>query len=137
MNINNLLNQIIRFTLAFLFLYTAYSKIHHFEEFEVQMHNSTLIGKKFIPSLQYLLPFLDAMVFLVLILGKKTIKGFYFSLLVLVIYTVYLVALNNFSFYEGCSCGGIFYALTYTEHLIVNLLFIAINIVGIFIYKEK
>ena len=70
------------------------------------------------------------------ILERITYKiGLYISLFTLSVFTIYLIALNNFSLFDGCSCGGVFYTLEYKEHLLINFFFIFINLIGLVLSK--
>lgn len=53
------------------------------------------------------------------------------SVILMLIFTLYvaLILLNAFE-YIPCSCGGIMESLSWNEHLLVNLLFLAVAITG-------
>jgi len=113
--------------LSLLFLYTSSYKITHFQEFGMTLYNSILIPEFSIPYLQILLPSIELILFVLLNLNRTVRNSLYFSLFLLILYTVYLVAINNFSLFEGCSCGGIFTSMTYVQHLVINFCFILLN----------
>lgn len=123
------LNLLFRIILIVVFIYSLiYKQVFH-EEFIDTLNKSTLIKEKQISLLKYLLPILDVLAIYLLI--TKIYIGMYLSAIIMVIYTVYLIVLNNYSFYDGCSCGGIFTSLSYTKHLIVNITIIIVTIFGI------
>lgn len=116
--------------LILLFAYTLIHKINDIETFETTLIKSTIINPSFIPIIKYATLFIEFIV-IILLIKKNSMFGFYASLLTLTTFTVYLIALNNFSLYTGCSCGGFFNELSYTNHLIVNFIFILLSILGI------
>ncbi len=127
----------IRYLLVLLFVYTAYHKLIDLNEFEVTLYKSELIMDSLRPFLKYFVPLFELLVALLMLFNKTFLKGLYLSLITLVIFTIYFVALNNFSFNKGCSCGGIFNKLEYSDHLIINFIFIALNSIAIVITKKS
>lgn len=76
------------------------------------------------------------MAVIIILLFEKFLFGLYMSFFLLLTFTVYLIALNNFSVYDGCSCGGVFNQMSYSGHLITNFSFIIVNIIAILIYNS-
>lgn len=130
-----ILVEIIRYLLLLLYVYTCYHKIVDSDTFEETLSKSKLIFD-YKNILFYLIPSLEIIAILLLI-PKNFQKGLYFSLMLMCVFTIYLVAVNNFSLYDGCSCGGVFNSMPYWLHVSVNLFFIIINIYAIFNYKNK
>lgn len=130
------LNFTLKLLIISFFSYTLFYKIYENDVFIDTLNKSTIIKDNQILYIQYFVPFSELTTILFLLFNKKNI-GFYFSFTLLLIFTFYLIALNNFSFYKGCSCGGIFNKLSYSEHLTVNILFIVISLIGILFYKNK
>jgi hypothetical protein len=128
--------QSLRLILIFLFSYTTYHKLIDLELFRKTLMKSTLIEEYQIDFLLYFVPIIEIITILLLI-SEKYILGFYMSLLLMLTFTIYLVVLNNFSFYKGCSCGGIFNEMSYFEHIAVNMTFIIFSLICIFLYSEK
>ncbi len=127
---------ILRLSLILLFSYTTFHKLIDLHLFRQTLMKSTLIEEYQINFLLYFIPVIEIVTIFFLI-SDKYITGFYMSLLLMLTFTMYLIALNNFSFYKGCSCGGIFNEMSYFEHIVVNLLFIVISLVSILMNTEK
>lgn len=127
---------IFRFLLVVLFGYTAFHKLIDLHLFRQTLMKSTLIEENQINFLLYFVPAIEILTILLLI-SNKYIHGLYMSLLLMTTFTIYLVVLNNFSFYKGCSCGGIFNEMSYLEHIIINISFIIISLASILLYSEK
>ncbi|MCW1962544.1 MauE/DoxX family redox-associated membrane protein [Chryseobacterium viscerum] len=127
--------EIIRYLLILLYVYTCYHKIVDRDIFEQTLSKSKLIYN-YKEILLYLIP-LSEIIAIALLIPNKFIKGLYFSLFLMVSFTIYLIAVNNFSLYDGCSCGGIFNSMPYWLHVSVNVFFITINIYAIIKYEDK
>lgn len=136
MKLNNKLTiEIIRYLLILLYVYTCYHKIVDDDVFEETLSKSQLLSE-YKNLLLYLIP-LSEIIVILLLLPNKFLKGLYCSFFLLISFTIYLIAVNNFSLYDGCSCGGIFNTMPYWLHVSVNLFFIVINIYAIVRYENK
>ena len=122
--------------LAAMWAYVALKKILNVTEFKSVLYKSALIESYQVDIISIVLPTMEIIIF-VLLFSRKKVFGYYLSLMLLLTYTGYLIVLNDFSIYEGCSCGGIFYSLSYQEHLIVNGIFLILNLLILFIDDEK
>lgn len=127
-------SQSIRIILLLMFCYTTYHKLIDLNKFEATLLKSTLIEEYQVKYLLYIIPSLE-LVAVFFLLRKNYRVGFFISFFLMLLFTLYLVALNNYSFYKGCSCGGIFNEMSYSQHIIINISFILLSVVGIFIYS--
>lgn len=121
---------------SFLFLYSSSYKISDYNDFGISLYNSHLIPEVSIFFLQIALPLIEIMIFILLNLKKTRYFSLKVSFFILTLYTVYLITINNFSLFDGCSCGGIFVDLDYVEHVILNFCFVFFNAFLLF-YKKK
>ncbi|WP_294965137.1 MauE/DoxX family redox-associated membrane protein [uncultured Flavobacterium sp.] len=128
--------QICRLILILLFAYTTYHKLADFALFRQTLMKSTLIEEYQINFLLFFVPIIE-LVTIFLLLSEKYILGLYMSLLLMLTFTIYLIVLNNFSFYKGCSCGGVFNEMTYFQHIAVNISLIIISVASILLHTEK
>lgn len=128
--------ELLRIVILGLFVYTLYHKLIDLQSFETTLLKSSIIRPEFVQVLKFAVPLLEFIV-VILLLSKNYINGFYSSFIVLLTFTLYLITLNNFSFYKGCSCGGIFNKLSYVEHIIINISFLIMCCLGIFIYPNE
>lgn len=134
LNKNNL-SSLFVVILSLLFLYSGSYKIRNYNEFGITLYNSRLIPEITIGYLQILLPVIEIVVFILLNLKTTRLFTLKLSFFILSLYTIYLIALNNFSLFDGCSCGGIFVDLDYKEHILINFIFVFIN--GLLLFFEK
>ncbi len=126
-----------KYILALLFAYSFMKKVLNLNMFKVKLMRSELIPDTWVWFLGYLVPLIELVVVILLVTSFKTKISLYFSLSTLFIFTFYLFSINHFSLYTGCSCGGIFERLTYSQHLLVNIFFMGINIFALFCKREN
>lgn len=131
-----LLSEIISALLIILFVYASVSKIIAFDEFKLQLSKSPFITQ-FSTTLAWSLPVIEIAVSVLLVFPALRLLGFYMSLFLLSMFTSYLIAMLNFSYYIPCSCGGVLSGLTWNEHLWFNIFFLALTIGAILINNKK
>ncbi|HVW96696.1 MAG TPA: MauE/DoxX family redox-associated membrane protein [Mucilaginibacter sp.] len=128
--------EIISALLILLFVYAAVSKLLDYERFKVQLGKSPLLNS-FAAFAAVTVPLGELLISAFLGFNKTRTVGLYLSLFLLVLFTSYLVAILNFSYYIPCSCGGILQGLSWKAHIIFNSGFIAITIIGIILQNKS
>jgi uncharacterized membrane protein YphA (DoxX/SURF4 family) len=118
-----------------LFLYTASSKLLDYQNTELGMSKSPIITD-FAPILVWLVPAIEIVISILLLIPKTTLTGLYASFMLMVIFTAYIFFILNYSSFIPCSCGGIIAALSWSQHLIVNIVFIIMALIGV-TFKAK
>ena len=132
----NLIYKIGLYTLSIFYLYSATIILLNFDGFQIKLVQSELININFVDILKYIIPIINIATACLIFFEIKVIKALLFSLAFLFVVTVYLLALNEFSLFNGCNCGGIFDKLTYIQHILVNFIFISINLIMLFLTKK-
>lgn len=129
--------DIISFLLILLFVYAAVSKVMDFEQFKGQMFNQAL-PHKVATTLIWTLPEFEILTALMLFFEQTRLLGYYLSTILMCLFTVYiaLVLLHYFS-RVPCSCGGVIKALGWKMHIVFNLFFLLLSILGIFIINRE
>lgn len=126
---------------VFLFTYTAVSKILHHSLFLITLHQSPLVSGQ-AEIISWLLPIVELLTVVLLIIKNTQRLGMYITLILMLIFSVYVLYLLLFIPDLPCSCGGILQSLSWNQHLILNLLlsFLALFEILLFnipIYKNK
>jgi uncharacterized membrane protein YphA (DoxX/SURF4 family) len=122
--------EAISIILVILFVYAALSKILDFETFRVQLGKSPLLALM-AGLIAYVVPTAELLISLLLVFSRTRLIGLYSSLMLLFLFTAYLIAILNFSYYVPCSCGGILQGMSWRTHIFFNLGFIVLSIIGI------
>ena len=123
--------------LILLFVYASLSKFLDFHTFYREMDNQPL-PNSWTPFLVWAIPCTEIAISVSLIFERTRLLGFYGSLVVMGLFTIYTgIILAHFFPYIPCSCGGVIKRLTWTQHLALNLFFVAISTVGVVIQTRK
>ncbi len=113
--------QIVRAAFILFFAYTGIIKLWRFQEFKQEVSESPVlhpIGGLVI----WAVPALELFVVLMLLKDTWKLKGLYSSFVLMILFTVYVVWINNFSFYIPCSCGGWLETMPPGLHIMLNCL---------------
>lgn len=130
LNSSQIFNCIL-FLLVLLWVYTASSKLVHFDTFKRELSMQHLLGT-FLKILSYTLPLSELFVAILLIIPKTKRIGHIFSIILLGIFTIYiLLILLGYFKNTPCSCGGVLKILDWKTHLLFNLFFISINAINL------
>ncbi|WP_312067579.1 MauE/DoxX family redox-associated membrane protein [Empedobacter sp.] len=119
-----------------LFIYAAVSKLMDFETFQTQLGQSPLLASYAIP-ISYGIIAIE-LVTAVLLMFERTRKlALQISLFLMVMFTTYIIIILHFTAFTPCSCGGVLEKMGWTEHLIFNIVFVGLALIGIRIAKSS
>jgi putative oxidoreductase len=126
------------FLLILLFAYTAVSKLIDYNGFVQQMYNQTL-PRILIITATYTLPEAELLACAFLLFSRTKLIGLWMSLIMLLIFTIYIgLILGHFFPWVPCSCGGVIAAMGWHLHFYFNLFFMLLNFMAInFTYQER
>ncbi|WP_449400690.1 MauE/DoxX family redox-associated membrane protein [Chryseobacterium wanjuense] len=113
-----------------LFCYAAISKIFDFENFQVQIAQSPLLSAYAI-IITYGILFLELLVCFFLIFDKTRFIGLYGSYILMLLFSIYIYLILNYSEFIPCSCGGILEKMDWQTHLIFNLICVLVAVVAL------
>ncbi len=130
MKSKSLIVEIIASLFVLLFVYTALSKWFDFENFKAVIAQSPLIGS--IPTIiAWLLPLLELWVAGLLLFRLTRLVGLYASLILMIVFTGYLIYMLMYSPELPCSCGGVLRYLSWRTHVLFNIVLIVMAITAI------
>lgn len=129
--------EVIATLLVLLFLYASLSKFLDFKTFIKEMNNQPL-PNAWTPFLVWCIPCTEIALCVTLVFERTRLPGLYGSLVLMGLFSLYaiVILLHGFS-YIPCSCGGIIRRLTWPQHLVLNLFFVALAITGIILQTRK
>ena len=130
-----ILIEIISVLLICLFVYTGISKLNEHNNFQGVLSQSPLIGAMS-NFLSWLIPILELFTALLLFFPFARKWGLFISLILMTIFTLYVFYMIVFIPHLPCSCGGVIKLLTWKEHLLFNIFFSVIALLGISLYKK-
>jgi len=121
--------------LIMLFLYASISKFLDFRTFIGEMNNQPL-PNALTPFLVWTIPSLEIAISLALLFERTRLAGLYTSLVFMTLFALYAgTILLHFFSYVPCSCGGVISKLNWRQHLVFNLFFVALSIIGIILKR--
>ena len=126
--------ETISLLLIVLFIYAATSKLWDFGQFKVQLGQSPVLTA-YADGVAWMVPGVEYLLALLLLFNGTRLAAFYSSLALMVMFTTYILLVLNFSDYIPCSCGGVLEDLGWTEHIVFNLFFVALAIIGIILLE--
>ncbi len=137
MNKRQVVKETISALLIMLFLYASVSKFMDFQRFTGEMNNQPL-PNSWTPFLVWTIPSLEIAIALALIFERTRMVGLIASLVLMVLFTIYTgIVLMHFFDYVPCSCGGVIRKLTWPQHLVFNLFFVALSVIGIILQRRS
>lgn len=111
--------EIASMIMIIVFCYAAVSKLSDVPLFRLQMSKSPLLVD-YAAMLSWAVPITELVVATLLAFRLTRLPGLYFSLLLMILFTTYIIIILNFSYYIPCSCGGILQGLSWKVHLAFN-----------------
>lgn len=128
--------EIIASLLILLFAYSGISRLPGYRSFADTISESPLIHNG-AGTIGLLLPATELIVVLLLFFERTRKAGLYASLLLLVVFTLYLLYMVLYAADEPCSCGSVLRLMNWKQLLWFNLFFIAMNLLGLFVMSRK
>jgi hypothetical protein len=122
--------------LLLLFLYTSINKLYYHDSFEFMLSRSPFIHAVAMP-LSWLLPVTEVFTAILLFFNGSKLKGLYVSLLLLCLFTVYLIVSISTSQDLPCSCGGVISKLSWRQHILFNSICIGLAIAAIALHNKN
>lgn len=104
----------------FIFLYTAINKLADLDKFRVTIVRSPLIGDN-AAIVARLVPVVELVVCLLLFFPRTRGIGLLGSLVLWVVFTLYIAWMLVYAERLPCSCGGFVSSLTWPQHLAFNI----------------
>lgn len=118
-----------------LFVYAAVSKLYEFSSFRAQLGQSPLISA-YTGGVSIFIPAAELVTALFLILPRLRFYGLAASLVLMTLFTAYIMIILNFSSFVPCSCGGILEKMGWEEHLAFNIFFLLLAVIAIVLSKQ-
>lgn len=130
-----LIINIISLLFIVLFVYAATSKLLDFETFQIQLAQSPFLGA-YAGMVSVLAPGIEILLAGMLIIPRYRLVALIGCYGLMVMFTAYIVIILNFSDFIPCSCGGVLEKLSWTQHLIFNIVFIILATVAILLASQ-
>ena len=131
-----LITESLAYLFILLFLYTAGSKLMEFTVFREELAMSPILSPV-APLAAALVPAAEIIASAMLLIPKWRVKGFYAALILMLLFTAYVLAILCIDKTLPCSCGGIIGLLSWKQHLILNSLLVLVAAWGIWMAGSR
>jgi hypothetical protein len=128
--------EVIASLLIILFVYAALSKLLDYKTFRLQLGRSPYLTA-IADLIAWIIPISELLSALSLAFKRTRLIGLYASLFLMILFSGYIYIMLHYSYYLPCSCGGILSNMSWTQHLIFNLFFTIISLIGIVLTIES
>lgn len=132
----SLILEVIIYLFILLFVYTALSKLFIYDVYIKDLRRSPDL-KPFALALSFIIPISELLIAGLLMFKNTRLLGLYGSLILMVLFTVYVAyVLNSFDSYP-CQCGGIIKELTWRQHIWFNIFFMVLAFIGVLLQRKQ
>jgi uncharacterized membrane protein YphA (DoxX/SURF4 family) len=128
--------DIIYVLFAVLFVYAAVTKLLAYDEFKVQISKSPLISNHEW-WLSWFIPGIEIIIAAMLFVKRLQLLALYAAFSLMFVFTVYIAFMLKFTPNLPCSCGGILSTMGWEEHLIFNIGFTLLAVIGVVIFNTQ
>lgn len=123
--------------IAALFFYAAFSKLMDYDKSRWEMRNQ-IFPLAIANLLTWLVPAIEITLSFLLLFPNTRKIALWASILLLTTFTLYIAIVMTGAFGRiPCSCGGILKNMSYGTHLIFNLFFVALALLGLAIENGR
>lgn len=133
--IQDVLLYIICYLYILLFVYAAVSKFVDFKNFSVQLGQSPMLGA-YAEFIIWIIPITEILIAIGLSFKRFRRVGLMTACTLMVMFTAYIYIILHYSSFVPCSCGGVLEKMSWNEHLIFNIVFIILAVLGVFITSQ-
>lgn len=128
--------EIISMLFIFLFVYAAVAKLLDVEKFWVQIGQSPILTD-IAWFVAWFIPIIEIVISVLLVMPRFRLTGFLGAFGLMVLFTAYIISILQFSEHIPCACGGVLQSLGWTQHLIFNIGFILLAVIGIVLHSRE
>lgn len=122
--------------IALMFFYAAVSKLMDYDRSRSEMM-AQIFPRSIADILVWLVPSVELIITVLLLYNPTRLKGLFASIMLLACFSVYIVvSMSGVSGKIPCGCGGILRHMGYWTHLVFNIVFIVLAMIGVMLEKN-
>ncbi|MGQ2983120.1 MauE/DoxX family redox-associated membrane protein [Flavobacterium sp.] len=119
-----------------VFIYAALSKLLDFENFRIQLGQSPMLSS-FAGVISWAVPIGELIISVLLALPLTRPFGLLSAYTLMTMFTAYIFIMLNYSAFIPCSCGGVLEKMTWDQHLLFNIAFMALAIAAVVLLPAR
>lgn len=131
-----LLIDIIAGIFILLFAYTALNKVDDMNRMELTIAKSPVIGDK-AKVVAWSVVVIEIAVTALLFIPRLRYHGIVASLILMIVFSFYVGSILAFAGRLPCACGGVISSMSWSQHLVFNLVFTLIAAVGVWLFRKN
>ena len=131
-----ILTEIIAALFILLFLYTALSKLSDMNRMELTIAKSPVIADK-AKLVAWSVPIVEIIVSALLFIPRFRYYGLIASFTLMLLFTIYVGGILAFAERLPCACGGVISEMSWSGHLIFNIAFSLIALLGVWLHRTN
>lgn len=132
----SLIVDVICLLFILLFVYAAVNKLLDFENFQVQIGQSPLLSA-YASWISWVVVFIEILIAILLIFPQSRRVALWAAFNLMLMFTIYIFIILNYSSYVPCSCGGILEKMTWEIHLAFNSIFVVLAALAILLNQKN
>lgn len=125
--IGKILRRLSVLSIIAFFSYTLINKAINVTAFTLNIAKTGIIPAKLVDFVAFSVLLVELLCIILMLFKEK--RGIQLSLLMMVMFTVYILILYTGGRYEVCGCGGILNGLHFFPHFLINVLIIILLII--------
>jgi len=127
--------EIISGLLILLFVYAAVTKLMEYNRFHLSVEKEPLIGS-FANFITWLVPAIELFISYLLFRPETRKLGLKAAFSLMSVFTLYVAYILLFVPIRPCGCGGVIQKLSWPQHLVFNIFFTVIALLGIILFDK-
>lgn len=127
---------IVSLLLILLMVYAAQAKLRDYYNFRFGLSESPIIAP-FAGLLAWAVPATELIIAALLAIPRLRLAGLYASLVLMTLFTLYIVVMLSFYDNIPCSCGGVLEEMSWGVHIAFNLAFVLLSAWAIMLEKKR
>ena len=127
---------IVSLLLILLMVYAAQAKLRDYYNFQFGLGESPIIAP-FAGVLAWAVPATELIIAAMLVIPRLRLAGLYASLVLMTLFTLYIIIMLSFYDDIPCSCGGVLEEMSWGVHIAFNLAFVLLSTWAIMLEKKR
>ena len=119
-----------------LFVYAGLSKLLDYNDFRIQLGQSPILSP-FADWVSILIPISEFLIAFLLVFKTTRHVALLFAFSLMALFSFYIYIILNYSAFIPCSCGGILEKMSWSQHLIFNLVFAVMACYAFMLFPNK
>ena len=125
-----IISETVKGLFILLFSYTAFSKMYSYRQFQFALSDAPVLNN-YVKLISIAVPAVELLVVVCIFIPLTSRIGIIAGVGLLVMFTAYIIFMLMTDSHLPCSCGGVIAQLTWKQHILFNIFFIAAGILFI------